>query len=113
MNNNLYLWKYQDSKFYGEISGVFLASEEEIKNILNLEIFLGEIHGKHSEVFTELDRDNFLKYELSKATIKELLTIFPNKYISGVDILGIATDTLAELSYQEEQNDISNSRYET
>lgn len=48
------IYKFEaDEGRSGTISGIFLATEEEIQTIKNTRIFLGECLGKHSEVYYE------------------------------------------------------------
>ena len=39
----------------GSVSGVFVCTEEEMNNLVGKEIYLGEVLGKHSEVFVTLE----------------------------------------------------------
>ena len=51
------LWKFDwgiDTSFIG---GLFVATDEEVENIIGKEVFFGEIDGKHSEVHGTIERD--------------------------------------------------------
>lgn len=55
-----YLWSfYWDYGRQGEVEGIFKATEEEVENAIGKEVFFGEILGKHSEVYGELEREDF------------------------------------------------------
>jgi hypothetical protein len=43
----------------GDLSGVFVATDAEIEEIIGNEIYFGEVLGKHSEVFLTVEEDNF------------------------------------------------------
>ena len=38
----------------GEVDGLFLSTEDEIKEALGKEVYLGEVLGKHSEIYGPL-----------------------------------------------------------
>lgn len=43
----------------GEIEGLFIADNEAINNLIDKEIYFGEILGKHSEVITTMKNNHF------------------------------------------------------
>lgn len=51
-------------KFYwycgrmGRVEGLFLATEEELRKAYGKRVYLGEILGKHSEIYGELGEDD-------------------------------------------------------
>lgn len=45
------LWKFDWSGDYAFIGGLFVATDEEVQNLIGKEIYLGEYEGKHSEVY--------------------------------------------------------------
>lgn len=51
------LWRFEWESDYGNICGLFRATEEEVKNAIGKEIYLGEVEGKHSEVYGTLEQD--------------------------------------------------------
>ena len=50
---------YLDCGRMGEVSGVFVEDDENIKKSIGCHIYFGEILGKHSEVTTTLEEDDF------------------------------------------------------
>lgn len=51
------LWKFEwgyDTSFIG---GLFIATDEEVENLIGKEIYLGEFDGKHSEVCGTIEKD--------------------------------------------------------
>lgn len=49
------LWKFSWPMPYCWCVGLFRATEEEVKNAIGKTIYLGEIEGKHSEVYGEIE----------------------------------------------------------
>lgn len=43
----------------GHLEGVFVTTEEEIESSIGMEAYFGEVLGKHSEVWCELERSDF------------------------------------------------------
>ena len=54
----------------GELDGVFVATPEEIESILGKQIYFGEVLGKHSEVFTTMEKKFFKKITTDENFIK-------------------------------------------
>lgn len=52
------LWKFEWYCDYAFIGGLFLATDEEIKNLIGKEIYLGEYEGKHSEVYGTVEEED-------------------------------------------------------
>lgn len=44
------LWRFEWDSDYCILCGLFKATDEEVKNAIGKEIYLGEMSGKHSEV---------------------------------------------------------------
>lgn len=76
------LYKFQYDFNYGVVEGLFLAEESEIQKITGTEICFGEVLGKHSDIFVDIEEDDFEKIKISKKAILELKNIFGNT-ISG------------------------------
>jgi hypothetical protein len=108
---NLYLFE-ESYGCCGEIYSAFLANEEEVNSIYGLELYLGEILGKHSEVTVTLNEEQFTKLDLKSETIEDLSKALEGKRtLTGVDIIGRALDELAMWDDYEEKSDMGNPRY--
>ena len=46
---------YCDCGRMGELDGIFIAEEEDVKNAIGKEVYFGEVLGKHSEIGGELE----------------------------------------------------------
>lgn len=52
------LWKFEWDSDYAFIGGLFIATDDEIENLIGKEIYLGEYEGKHSEVYGTIDKED-------------------------------------------------------
>lgn len=53
------IWKfYWDCGRNGDLSGVFVATQDEINNAIGKRIYFGEVLGKHSEIYGFLEKDD-------------------------------------------------------
>lgn len=73
------IWKFHwDCGRMGNISSVFIATKEDIQKAIGKTVYLGEVLGKHSDVYGELEKEHitfvtddkefvklFIKYDLS------------------------------------------------
>ena len=51
------LWKFEWYMDYSLCIGLFKATDEEVKSIIGQEIYLGEIDGKHSDIYGNIKED--------------------------------------------------------
>jgi hypothetical protein len=56
----------------GSLDGLFIADEQEIKDIIGKEIYFGEVLGKHSEVFDTMTEEMFEAIDLPEDVVKLL-----------------------------------------
>ena len=56
-NNQKKLWKFEWDSCYAFIGGLFLATDEEIQNLIGKDVYFGEVEGKHSEVYGTIEED--------------------------------------------------------
>ncbi|MBF0208476.1 MAG: hypothetical protein HQK53_16485 [Oligoflexia bacterium] len=88
MESKLRLWKYHaDCGRGGDVHGLFVATQEELGNIIGLECHFGEILGKHSEVSVDLYDDDFKMLDVDTETIKKLIKAVGNDTICGYNPL--------------------------
>lgn len=50
---------YADFGRMGDLSAVFVATAEDVEDIIGKEVYFGEVLGKHSEVYTTMEEDHF------------------------------------------------------
>lgn len=48
----------------GYLEGLFIAEEQDVKDIIGKEVYFGEVLGKHSEVFDTMTEDMFSTIDL-------------------------------------------------
>lgn len=71
---NKYLWKFRwDCGRQGNVDGLFIATEDEIKNSFGKEVYFGEILGKHSEIYGTLDACDLEKVNVEPEVIEKLI----------------------------------------
>lgn len=73
---------YWDCGGQGNVEGIFIAEEKEVKEAIGKEIYFGEILGKHSEVYGILEKEEITEIKVSDITINEI------KKVIGTDISG-------------------------
>ena len=96
MDKNI-LWKFKwDCGRQGYLRGLFIAPKSEVENIIGKEVYFGEVLGKHSEIFGELESSDLEQINASDGLIKELLELF-GENVSGYNPL--------EYAYEDEEDD--------
>jgi hypothetical protein len=69
-----YLWKFHwDCGRQGDVEGLFIATEGEIKESIGKEVYLGEILGKHSEVYGTLEEKDVKKIDVEPDVVLKLI----------------------------------------
>lgn len=76
-------YEYELKSRYGIVCGIFLASDNEIEDLLSKEVYLGEVLGKHSEIYHHFRKCDLKVFEDRKDRVKELM----DKY--GDTIIGL------------------------
>lgn len=85
------LYKFSWESNYALISGLFLATEEEIKELIGKELILGEIEGKHSDVYGTFEESDIEEIPVSEDYIKETEKVF-GRTILGYNPLHYTSD---------------------
>lgn len=68
-----HLWKFHwNCGRSGSVSGLFVATEEEVKEAIGKRVYFGEILGKHSEVYGLLEERDVTKVELDSETVEKV-----------------------------------------
>lgn len=71
---NKYLWKfYWDCGRQGDVQGLFIATEDEIKSSIGKQVYFGEILGKHSEIYGTLDEGDVERINVEPDVIEKLI----------------------------------------
>ena len=71
-----YLWKFEwDCGRQGTLESLFVATEQEIKDIIGKEANFGEVLGKHSEVYGTIEKGEIAKVDLDPETVEKVARI--------------------------------------
>jgi hypothetical protein len=76
-----YLWKFKwDCGRKGELFGLFVATEAEIKSIIGKQVYFGEVLGKHSEIFGTIEEGEIIKIDVDLETVEKVSKILGNTW---------------------------------
>ncbi|QYG88322.1 hypothetical protein [Bacillus atrophaeus] len=73
--NEKYLWKFGWGFSYGGVEGLFAATEEEVADLIGKEVYFGDILGKHSEVYGEIEEGEIKKVGLDPETVAKVSAV--------------------------------------
>lgn len=108
-----YLWKfYSDCSREGNLEGLFVATEEDVKKAIGYEVRFGEVLGKHSNIRGCLEETDIEKVELDLEIVKKVTEILgetwsgynPLNYIRDINYLldGLNDDQIHQLAIKME-----------
>ena len=90
-----YLWRFNwDCGRQGELEGLFVATEQEVKSLIGQEVYFGEVLGKHSEIFGTIEENEVKKVDLDSETVEKV-----------TKVLGDIWSGYNPLEYLEEEDD--------
>jgi len=49
------IYKFKWQSYFSLIEGIFCAEKEDVEKAIGKQVYLGEVSGKHSEVYGDLD----------------------------------------------------------
>ena len=78
---------YWDCGRMGDLHGLFIADDEEVKKLFGHEIYFGEVLGKHSEIYGELKKKDLTVKTEDQDFIVQFIEIFGEGTISGFNPL--------------------------
>lgn len=71
-----YLWKfYWDCGRMGSVEGLFVATEDEVRAAIGKHVYFGEILGKHSDIFGDIDEGDIQKLDLDSNTVEKVTAL--------------------------------------
>ena len=101
MTLDKYLWRfYWDCGRDGSLDGLFVATENEVSELIGKRVYFGEVLGKHSEIFGELEEGDFDKVDLDSETVTKVAKVLGISW-SGFD----PRDYLSEDEGEKEDDD--------
>lgn len=74
---------YVDFGRMGDIQGLFASSEDALQDVYGKKIYLGEVLGKHSEVYFDLQPDMLTKLNVDPDAVKQIVNAVGDTSISG------------------------------
>lgn len=78
---------YWDCGRSGDVDGIFIADKEAIEAAYGKHVYLGEVLGKHSEVYGDLDQGDITIVSEDPVVVEVLLNLFEDGTISGFNPL--------------------------
>ncbi|MDN9010036.1 hypothetical protein [Brevibacillus laterosporus] len=80
-----FLWNfYWDCGRNGDLEGLFVASDNEIQELIGKRVYFGEVLGKHSDVYGTLEQGDFDKINLDSETVGKVAEVLGVSW-SGFD----------------------------
>lgn len=103
---NLYTF-YVDCGRSGGVEAVFIATQEQVDNIIGKEVYFGEILGKHSEIYFTIEPEDI---ELKSENV-EVITVLKDLFgstISGYNPLEYYEPHCEDCGEALEENELDN-----
>lgn len=50
------LWRFEWCSDYGNLTGLFKATDAEVENLLGKQVYFGDVEGKYSEVYGTIEK---------------------------------------------------------
>ncbi|MWV44824.1 hypothetical protein GRF59_14480 [Paenibacillus sp. HJL G12] len=70
---NKYLFKFGwDCGRQGDVEGLFVATEKEVEYAIGRKAYFGEILGKHSEVYGDIEEGDIAKVDIDPVAVEEV-----------------------------------------
>ncbi len=67
----------------GELEGLFIAEQSDVKKLIGKDVYFGEVLGKHSEIYGTVDEDEIKEISTDIDLIDKLESLFEGSTISG------------------------------
>lgn len=71
----------------GTLEGLFIAEKEDVEKAIGKQVYFGEVLGKHSEIYGELEKDEIKLITEDKIVINKCEEIFKSPTLSGYNPL--------------------------
>ena len=78
---------YWDCGRMGDVTGLFVTTGEELKAAYGKQVYFGEILGKHSEIYGNLEEENIEVKSDDQDFIAKLVGIIGSETVSGYNPL--------------------------
>jgi hypothetical protein len=93
------LWKFEwDCGRQGDLEGLFVATEQEVQELIGQQVNFGEVLGKHSEIYGDIEEGEITKVDLGSETVEKVTKILGDTW-SGYNPLKYIRYTCSECDY--------------
>ena len=90
-----YLWGFHwNCGRQGVLEGLFVATEDEINDLIGQRVYFGEVLGKYSEIYGPIEEEEITKVGLDVETVEKI-----------TDVLGDTWSGYNPFDFVEEEND--------
>lgn len=86
MSKAIYAFNWDCGRM-GNLEGIFVADQEEVKKLIGKEIYFGEVLGKHSEIYGNLDDEDLKVLTTDQEFITKFIEIMGEGTVSGYNPL--------------------------
>ncbi|MEC1625457.1 hypothetical protein P9E08_08700 [Bacillus mojavensis] len=73
--NEKYLWKFDWGNDCAYVGGLFVATEDEVANLIGKTVDFGEVAGDYSEVFGVFEEDDIRKVDIDSETVANVSAV--------------------------------------
>lgn len=87
----------------GDLYGLFVADEKDVAEVVGKTIYFGEVLGKHSDVYGEVEECDFTVVTDDQTVINILVDAMSGTSLSGYNPLEYYRDALSDGVYDEEE----------
>lgn len=87
----------------GNVNGLFITTKEKLEDVYGRDVYFGEILGKHSEVYGELNEEDFTIVSEEQDKIEWLQNLMGSETISEYNPFDYLDDEEDEDLYGEEE----------
>ena len=71
----------------GEIESLFISDDKSVEEAIGKEVYFGEVLGKHSEIFFDLEPDDIQEVSDDQELVEKLLELYPKGTVCGLNPL--------------------------
>jgi hypothetical protein len=87
----------------GDVNGLFVTTEGQIKSAIGSQVYFGEILGKHSEVSGEFEEKDITVVSEDQEFISKLVEVIGSSHISGYNPFDYIEDDEDETEDEDEE----------
>lgn len=81
----------------GKLQGMFVAEESDVENLIGKTLYFGEVLGKHSDIYGELEASDIVVVSDDQDFITKLVEVIGGERISGYNPFDYYEEGMEEL----------------